>query len=170
MRRGSQAHGQLSLFGRDNGQNFQCPPPLIACRTYYFLKIEALDSSAENSHTQHMILRHIAATAPALLRHVWTGWIHRLERMLGSTAEVPIVLVVSMGSKKPVIRLHALAASASHVLQRDVVPAMQRMRDVCLAGVQGVLCANSKPWPVQPCEGKDPGHSYRGSCTRLPTG
>jgi hypothetical protein len=118
-----------------------CDPP----RTYNnFLKIEALDSSAENSHTQHMILRHIAATAPALLRHVWTKWIHRLERMLGSTAEVPVVLLVSMGSKKPVIRLHALAASASHVLQR-VLAMQRRMRDVCLAGAQGVLCANTKP-------------------------
>lgn len=75
-----------------------------------------------------------------------------------------------MGSKKPVIRLHALAASASHVLQRDGVLAMQRMRDVCLAGAQGVLGANSKPWLGVTVAGKDLAHSYRSSCTRLPTG
>ncbi|PMD22906.1 hypothetical protein NA56DRAFT_701994 [Hyaloscypha hepaticicola] len=79
-------------------------------------------------------------------------------------------LLLSMGSKKPVIRLHALAASASHVLQRDGVLAMQRMRDVCLAGAQGVLGANSKPWLGVTVAGKDLAHSYRSSCTRLPTG
>ena len=44
-------------------------------RTHYFFELwDFRDAGAENSHTQHMILRRIAATAPAVQRHVW-DWV-----------------------------------------------------------------------------------------------
>lgn len=46
-----------------------------------------------------MILRRIAATAPAVQRHVWDWVFHRLECMLEGTAEVPVRPALNLFSK-----------------------------------------------------------------------
>jgi hypothetical protein len=51
--RGSQAHGQLSPFGRDNGQNFQCPPPLIAPHILFFESRSPRFFRRKQSYTAH---------------------------------------------------------------------------------------------------------------------
>jgi len=73
-------HGRTFLLWQKPRAEFSIPTTHHQCqhelrRTHHFIELwNFRDAGAENSHTQHMILRRIAATAPAVQRHVW-DWV-----------------------------------------------------------------------------------------------
>ncbi len=154
-RRGSQAHGQLSLFGRDNGQNFQCPPPSIAPHILFFESKRPRFFCRKQSYTAHDTTSHCSLrllccdTYGQNAYTAWNAYWEVLQRYPSfcwysidgqQVACYPTACASCFGQSCP-----AAGCSARHAADAGV----------CLAGVQGVLCANSNRGSVQPCAGKD---------------
>jgi hypothetical protein len=130
-------------------------------RTHHFIELwNFRDAGAENSHTQHMILRRIAATAPAVQRHVWDWVLSPLGVHVGKycrgTRPARIEPFFHGGCRWAAVarlsgcmRFAALASCMSCRLQRDGALAMQCGCGSLLGRRQGGLCVGSSPGSVQ---------------------
>jgi len=153
-RRGKPNARPTFLLWQKQLAEFSMPTTIKLRRTYYFLNIEMCASlRSKQSYTAHDITSRCRAWAccePAVLRHVWTEGVHRLQRMLGSTAEVPVphrcyrwAAVVCYPAACAKL-LQPVACPAAGWSARHAAEA-----GVCLVGSWVCSCAGSDPAPVQ---------------------